>query len=81
MSPKMKTSSTKSNNSKSLKQKAVLIGVEFPNSGSAPLDVTLKELHSLAETAHYDPVSTISQKLIFEKRHAISICRFGTSQR
>ena len=44
-------------------QKAILIGIEFSNNRSTPIDSALEELKSLAETARYDPVSTVSQKL------------------
>jgi len=52
-----------SKNTKDVQDKAILIGIEFFSNGSSPLGNNLKELNGLAETAHYNVVSTISQKL------------------
>ncbi|SVC89171.1 uncharacterized protein METZ01_LOCUS342025, partial [marine metagenome] len=48
---------------KFLKQKAILIGIEFSSNGSSQLSDNLNELNGLAETAHYNVVTTMSQKL------------------
>jgi len=52
-----------SKNTKDTCEKAILIGIEFLNNGSSPLDNNLKELNGLAETAHYNVISIVSQKL------------------
>ena len=59
----METFNKKSKDPKLLKQKAILIGIEFSNNGSSQLSDNLNELNGLAETAHYNVVTTISQKL------------------
>ena len=48
---------------KSFQGKAILVGIEFHGNGSSHLANNLKELNGLAETAHYNVISTISQKL------------------
>ena len=53
-----------SKNTKDIRDKAILIGIEFFSNGSSPLGNNLKELNGLAETAHYNVISIISQKLI-----------------
>ena len=63
MTKKSKTHDAKSTTPKVLKEKAILVGIEFLSNSSSPLDATLKELNGLAETAHYKTVSTISQKI------------------
>ena len=52
-----------SKNKKNIKAKAILVGIEFFSNGSSPLGNNLKELNGLAETAHYNVISIISQKL------------------
>jgi len=52
-----------SKNKKDVQDKAILIGIEFFSNGSSPLGNNLKELNGLAETAHYNVISIISQKL------------------
>jgi len=59
----METFKSKSKDTKVLKLKAILIGIEFVNTGSSTLDINLKELNGLAETAHYNVISIVSQKL------------------
>ena len=59
---RLKNSKTKQNNSKSRKKKAILIGVEFPSNGSAPIELSMDELKKLSQTAHYNPIAIISQK-------------------
>ena len=54
---------TYSKNTKDIRDKAILIGIEFFSNGSSPLGNNLKELNGLAETAHYNVISIISQKL------------------
>ena len=63
MTKKSKTHDAKLTTPKVLKEKAILVGIEFLSNSSSPLDATLKELNGLAETAHYKTVSTISQKI------------------
>ena len=53
-----------SKNKKNIKEKAILIGIEFLSNGSSPLSNNLKELDGLAKTAHYNVISIVSQKLI-----------------
>ncbi|HIN87572.1 MAG TPA: GTPase HflX [Nitrospinaceae bacterium] len=52
-----------SKNTKDTREKAILIGIEFLSNGSSPLDNNLKELKGLTETAHYNVISIVSQKL------------------
>ena len=52
-----------SKNIKDIRGKAILIGIEFFSNGSSPLCNNLKELSGLAETAHYNVISIVSQKL------------------
>ncbi len=59
----METFNKKSKNAEFLKQKAILIGIEFSNNGSSQLCHNLKEIKGLAETAHYNVVTSISQKI------------------
>ncbi|GJL79125.1 MAG: GTPase HflX [Nitrospinaceae bacterium] len=44
-------------------KKAILVGVELPRNGSAPLTVSFEELEGLATTANYQPIARLSQKL------------------
>jgi len=55
-----KNVSKKDNN---IRGKAILIGIEFLSSGSSPLDKNVKDLNGLAETAHYNVISEVYQKL------------------
>ena len=64
MTRRTKSSHIRLNNSKPLKKKAILIGVEFSRNGSKPSNLSMEELKSLAETAYYNPVAIISQKRI-----------------
>jgi GTP-binding protein HflX len=50
-------------NTKDTQDKAILIGIEFLSSGPSSLDNNLKELNGLAETAHYNVIAVVSQKL------------------
>jgi len=59
----VETFNKKSKDPKFLKQKAILIGIEFSTNGSSQLSNNLNELNGLAETAHYNVVTSISQKL------------------
>jgi len=59
----VETFNKKSKDPKLLKQKSILIGIEFSSNGSSQLSDNLKELNGLAETAHYNVVTSISQKL------------------
>ena len=43
-------------------KKAILVGVEFSNKGSAPVDLKMSELKNLADTAHYNTIVSIFQK-------------------
>ena len=52
-----------SSKTKDMRGKALLIGIEFFSNGSSPLDNNLKELNGLAETAHYNVILIVSQKL------------------
>ena len=52
-----------SKETKDIREKAILIGIEFFSNGSSPLDNNVKELNRLAETAHYNVISIVSQKL------------------
>ena len=63
MNREAKTHKKFSNNTKDIREKAILIGIEFFSNGSSPLDNNLKELTGLAETAHYNVISIVSQKL------------------
>ncbi|MBT6600248.1 MAG: GTPase HflX [Nitrospina sp.] len=49
-------------NTKEIREKAILIGIEFFSNGSS-LDNNLKELKGLAETAYYNVIAIVSQKL------------------
>jgi len=51
-------------NNKPKKKKAILIGIGFSSNGSTPIDLSMGELKSLAETAYYNPIAIISQKRI-----------------
>ena len=59
---RLKKSKIKQNNSKPRKKKAILIGVEFPSNGSAPIELSMDELKKLSQTAHYNHIEIISQK-------------------
>ena len=48
---------------KDIREKAILIGIDFFSNSSSPLDNSLKELNGLAETAHYNVTSIVLQKL------------------
>lgn len=63
MNREAKTHKKVSSNTKDIRGKAILIGIEFFSNGSSPLDNNLKELNGLAETAHYNVISIVSQKL------------------
>ena len=63
MNQNLETFKSKSKDTKALNLKAILIGIEFVSNGSSPLDNNLKELNGLAETAHYNVISIVSQKL------------------
>ncbi|CAI2719393.1 GTPase HflX [Nitrospina watsonii] len=43
--------------------RAILVGVEAQQNSGAPVGDSLDELAGLAETAHYDPVATLTQRL------------------
>ena len=62
MPPRIKNSHKILNNSKLSKKKAILVGVQFSTNGKSALDLSMDELKSLAETAHYNTVLLISQK-------------------
>ena len=64
MPQRKKSPNVEPNGSKPLKKKALLIGVEFTSNGSKPIDSSMEELRNLAETAHYNPIATVSQKRI-----------------
>ena len=64
MVQRLKPPNIKTNNLKTSKEKAILVGVEFPSNGSTPTNLSMNELKSLAETAHYNPIALISQKKI-----------------
>jgi len=49
--------------SKNFQGKAILVGIEFSGNSSSRLANNLKELNGLADTAHYNVISSISQKL------------------
>ncbi len=63
MDKESKTYKNVAKNTKDTQGKAILIGIEFSSSGPSPLDNNLKELNGLAETAHYNVISIVSQKL------------------
>ena len=63
MNREAKTYKKFSNNTKDTREKAILIGIEFLSNGSSPLGNNIKELNGLAETAHYNVISIVSQKL------------------
>ena len=63
MDKESKTYKNVSKNTKDTRGKAILIGIEFSSSGPSPLDNNLKELNGLAETAHYNVIAVVSQKL------------------
>ena len=63
MDKESKTYKNVAKNTKDTQGKAILIGIEFVSNGSSPLDNNLKELNGLAETAHYNVISIVSQKL------------------
>ena len=48
---------------KNFQGKTILVGIEFQGNGSSHLANNLKELNGLADTAHYNVISSISQKL------------------
>jgi GTPase len=59
----VETFNIKAKDPRSTKQKAILIGIEFSGNGSSQLRNNFKELTGLAKTAHYNIVSSVSQKL------------------
>ena len=63
MDKESKTYKNVAKNTKDTQSKAILIGIEFSSSGPSPLDNNLKELNGLAETAHYNVIAVVSQKL------------------
>ena len=63
MNQNLENFKSKSKDTNVSKLKAILIGIEFVSNGSSPLDNNLKELNGLAETAHYNVISIVSQKL------------------
>jgi len=63
MNQKLENFKSKSKDTNVSKLKAILIGIEFVSNGSSLLDNNLKELNGLAETAHYNVISIVSQKL------------------
>ncbi len=44
-------------------RKAILVGVELPNDGRIPISSCLDELTGLAETAEYQPIASLHQRL------------------
>jgi GTP-binding protein HflX len=62
MGKEFKTFKNVVKNTKDTQGKAILIGIEFFSNGSS-LDNNLKELKGLAETAYYNVISIVSQKL------------------
>ena len=60
MNREAKTHKKVSNNTKDIREKAILIGIEFLSNGSSPLDNNIKELNGLAETAHYNVISIVT---------------------
>jgi len=63
MSIESKTPKKIPTQAKSFQGKTILVGIELHGNGSSHLANNLKELNGLAETAHYNVISTISQKL------------------
>jgi GTPase len=63
MDKESKTYKNVAKNTKDTQGKAILIGIEFLSSGPSSLDNNLKELNGLAETAHYNAIAVVSQKL------------------
>ena len=63
MNRESKTPKNFSPQTKNFHGKAILVGIDFSGNGSSQLASNLKELNGLAETAHYNVISTISQKL------------------
>ena len=60
----MKTHSIPQKTKASAKLKALLVGVEITGSNSRPGGASLDELEGLARTAHYEPVGSVTQKLV-----------------
>jgi len=54
---------SQTNEIKSPTRKALLVGVQLPHDGRAPMQSSLEELKGLAETAFYRPVATFTQRL------------------
>ena len=63
MNRESKTPKKTPTQTKSFQGKAILVGIEFHGNGSSHLANNLKELNGLADTAHYNVISSISQKL------------------
>mgnify|MGYP001161113565 FL=1 len=63
MGGKPKTTITRYKQPQPQERKAILVGVEFPGNDAPPFAETLDELESLAATAYYTPVATLSQRL------------------
>ncbi len=63
MGGKPKTTITRYKQSQPQGREAILVGVEFPGNDAPPFAETLDELESLAATAYYTPVATLSQRL------------------
>jgi len=63
MNREAQTHKNLSKNKIDTREKAILIGIAFLSNGSSPLDNNIKELNGLAETAHYNVISIVSQKL------------------
>ena len=63
MNRESKTTKKIPTQTKSFQGKAILVGIEFHGNGSSHLANNLKELNGLADTAHYNVISSISQKL------------------
>ena len=63
MDRKAQTHKKSSKKTKDIRGKAILVGIEFFSNGSSHIDNNLKELNGLAETAYYNVISIVSQKL------------------
>ena len=63
MNKEYEVSNKGSNHLKDIQEKAILIGIDFHGNKNSSIEISLKELSGLAETAHYYVVSTLSQKI------------------
>ncbi len=45
-------------------RKSILVGVQFPGNGMSPVGISMEELKGLAKTAFYEPVATLTQRLV-----------------